>query len=208
MKTLHHPASSERGGAAPKGFTLIETLFAILIFSAALVSLLTISAKGIAATNEVKNETTAFYLSQEGLEVVRNIRDSNFVVSTSASPVDWMTGIVGTPGNPLCEAAAGCYVSFSPATPPVLVANSGSGPTSTSEIHLTGTGQYGNVGADTGFSRVITVEPSNSNQNNQLLAAGGTNGTGEEYQVTSLVTWTDKGIGHSVQLETFLKRWQ
>jgi Tfp pilus assembly protein PilV len=65
------------------GFTLIETLFSILIFSAALISLLAISSKGISATNEVKNETMAYYLAQEGLEVVRNIRDNNFLAIQS-----------------------------------------------------------------------------------------------------------------------------
>ena len=186
-----------------KGFTLIETLFAILIFSAALISLLTISAKGIAATNEAKNESTAFYLSQEGLEVARNVRDSNFVVGTSTSPVDWMSGIVG--GSAGCETVSGCYVSYGVNTPPVLEQNSGSGPTSTAEVHLTGSGQYGNGGADTGFSRVITVKQASSTQNLQMIASGG---DGEEYEVTSKVSWSDKGIIHSVQLVTFLKKWQ
>jgi Tfp pilus assembly protein PilV len=82
------------------GFTLIETLFAILIFSAALVSLLVIAGKGISATGQVKNETIAFYLAQEGLEVVRNIRDSNFVSGNT-----WDGGFSGTPD---CSTPNGC----------------------------------------------------------------------------------------------------
>ena len=57
------------------GFTLIETLFAILIFSAALVSLMAITGRGIAAAQSAREQVVAHYLAQEGLEIARNMRD-------------------------------------------------------------------------------------------------------------------------------------
>ena len=161
------------------GFTLIETLFAILIFSAALISLLAISSKGISATNEVKNETTAYYLAQEGLEVVRNIRDNNFLSNSV-----WTDGFLS---NPDCSTA--CHVVYSTTAAPTLAQNSGQ---LSNEIYFS-SGQYGNAGDDTGFSRDITVAP----------------GTGQdEYVITSRVNWQAKNIQKTVVLQTFLKKWQ
>ena len=57
------------------GFTLIETLFAVLIFSAALVALMSIAGRGIAAANSAREQVVAHYLAQEGVEIVRNMRD-------------------------------------------------------------------------------------------------------------------------------------
>lgn len=168
-----------------KGFTLIETLFAILIFSAALISLLAISGKGISATNEVKNESTAYYLAQEGLEVVRNIRDTQFITLQGGGSGAWTDGFLGTPD---CGAPAGCYVVYSNAGVPTLSEVSGA----SAEI-LLDNGLYGNTGTPTGFSRVISVQP----------------GLGlDEYVITSRVEWQAKTIKKSVTLQTILKKWQ
>ena len=59
-----------------KGFTLIETLFAIVIFSLALVSLMAVVSQGIVTTKNSTNEMTAAYLNQEALEALRWWRDT------------------------------------------------------------------------------------------------------------------------------------
>lgn len=167
-----------------KGFTLIETLFAILIFSAALVSLLVIAGKGINATGQIKNETVAFYLAQEGLETVRNIRDSNFVTN-----VAWDTGFAGTPD---CAAPAGCYLDFTGSVP-VLAAVGNS-----SDTQITfNNGLYSNQPGDpTAFSRYVQVIP---------VANGG---TPDEYTVISKVSWNSRGITRTVELTTLIKKWR
>lgn len=169
-----------------RGFTLIETLFAILIFSAALISLLSISSKGISATNEVKNETVAYYLAQEGLEVVRNIRDNNFLFIQSGGTGTWTDGFLN---NPDCSTTA-CHVVYASGSVPTLAQNSGQ---LSNEIYLNA-GQYADTGTDdTGFSRDITVQA----------------GAGQdEYIITSIVSWQAKTIKKTVTLQTFLKKWQ
>lgn len=176
-----HNSSTTRNA----GFTLIETLFAILIFSAALISLLAISGRGISATNEVKNETTAYYLAQEGLEVVRNIRDNNFLAIQGGGTGTWTDGFLT---NPDCSTTP-CHVVYTPGAVPVLAQNSGQ---LSNEIYVSA-GQYANAGDDTGFSRDITVQA----------------GTGQdEYIITSHVSWLAKTIKKTVTLQTFLKKWQ
>ncbi len=62
-----------------KGFTLVETLVALSIFSSAIVGMIVITSQGINDTVYAKNKLIATALSQEGIEVVRNIRDSSLL---------------------------------------------------------------------------------------------------------------------------------
>lgn len=59
-----------------KGFTIIETLVALSIFTFSILGLIVITSRGIADTNYAKNKLIASYLAQEGVEMVRNMRDS------------------------------------------------------------------------------------------------------------------------------------
>ncbi len=175
-----------------RGFTLIETLFAILIFSAALISLLAISSKGISVTNQVKRETIAYYLAQEGLEVVRTIRDTNMLAAAAGSPgINWTDGFA-TPGSGTdCTTSTMCYVVYGLGTTPSLAENSSSGVTA--EIFFSPSGQYSNTGTPTGFFRNISVTPVSST---------------DEFMITATVTWKMGTINRSVTLQTFLKKWQ
>ena len=67
------------------GFTLVETLVALAIFSASIVALVSATSSGVANTNFAKNKITASYLAQEGMELVRNIRDTAIVSNTGWS---------------------------------------------------------------------------------------------------------------------------
>lgn len=58
------------------GFTLVETLVAISIFTISLIGIMSVLADGIASTNYAKRKVIATYLAQEGIEYIRNIRDT------------------------------------------------------------------------------------------------------------------------------------
>ena len=59
-----------------KGFTLIETLVAILILMSTVTAIMYLVVNIIISTRSAKFENTAQYLLQEGIEYVRNNRDS------------------------------------------------------------------------------------------------------------------------------------
>ena len=65
------------GSDRKQGFTLIETMVALAIFSVSVVSLIVMTSQGVANVSLAKNKLIASYLAQEGIEVVRNNRDSN-----------------------------------------------------------------------------------------------------------------------------------
>ncbi len=68
------------------GFTLIETLVAVVILATAIAGPLTIASKGLSAALVAKNQTTAEFLAQDAVEYVRFVRDSNRLTNKS-----WLT---------------------------------------------------------------------------------------------------------------------
>ncbi len=68
-----------------KGFTLLETLVAVAIFTVSVLALLSVLSGGIASTNYAKRKIMATYLAQQGVEYIRNQRD-NYVILNSDNP--------------------------------------------------------------------------------------------------------------------------
>ncbi len=67
----------------PGGFTLIETLVAVLMLTLTIAGPLTIASKGQTATLVAKDQFIAFYLAQDALEYVRFLRDGACLAATS-----------------------------------------------------------------------------------------------------------------------------
>lgn len=60
-----------------RGFTLVEAMVAISILSLSITGPMVIAQKGIGSAIYARDQITAFYLAQEAVEYIRNIRDSN-----------------------------------------------------------------------------------------------------------------------------------
>ena len=70
------------------GFTLVEVLVAIAIFTVAITGVITVTVSGGISINSAKNNLTANYLAQEGIELMRAKRDS-YVISGSTYLQGW-----------------------------------------------------------------------------------------------------------------------
>lgn len=98
------------------GFTLIETIIAILILSLSIGALLTLAAGGFFSVRYARNQIVADNLLQESLEYIRNNRDS-----ASQQSIPWATWTatlnVNGSGQPVgggvargCFDSVGCWV--------------------------------------------------------------------------------------------------
>ncbi len=86
-----------------RGFTIIESLIAIVILMLAITAPLTMAERALATTQSARNEVTAFYLAQEAVEYVRNLRDTNAITGKGGTSA-WLDGLS------LCTDAAGCGI--------------------------------------------------------------------------------------------------
>jgi len=77
--TLSSPAKVGSVNPNSTGFTLIELLVASTILVSALGAPLYLGVKGIILATEAGDKITATYLAEEGIELVRNQRDTNIL---------------------------------------------------------------------------------------------------------------------------------
>ena len=80
-----------------RGFTLVETLVAISVLSMAVLGTFTAVQSSLQKSIYAKNQITAFYLVQEIMEYVRNVRDENAIKGIGT---DWLHGLSEVSGDP------------------------------------------------------------------------------------------------------------
>lgn len=62
-----------------KGFTYIEIIISVFLLSVGIISLVQLVSKGVNLSVDSRDEMIASQLAQEGVELVRNVRDNNRV---------------------------------------------------------------------------------------------------------------------------------
>lgn len=86
MKTF----MSMRSRSSQHGFTLIETIVAVMILSIAVTGPLYLASRTLRVSQDARNELIASHLAMEGIEVIHNIRDNNSADDTSMTRDEWM----------------------------------------------------------------------------------------------------------------------
>lgn len=93
-----------------RGFTIMETLVAIFILLLAITGPMVFAQNGLRASFLARDQVTAFFLAQDAIEYIKNIRDGNVVdiiKSTSANSTGWLNGLEE------CISANGCTIDTS-----------------------------------------------------------------------------------------------
>lgn len=109
------------------GFTLVETLVALLILSTGIMGIFVLISRDLSIASLIKNELIASHLTQEGIEVVRNLRDSDwhaertfgFSIPDGTWIIQWnSSSLMALGSNPVLnkEGASGIY-SYDSGTP-------------------------------------------------------------------------------------------
>ena len=89
------------------GFTIIEMVISIFILSVAVIALFGTFSIMVILSSEAEDRLIATYLAQEGIEIIRNIRDNNWLASAADSE-----GVAWDQGLGACYSAAGCEVDY------------------------------------------------------------------------------------------------
>ena len=155
------------------GFTLVETLIAISIFSMSIVALMSILGSGISDTNYAKMKMTASYLAQEGIESIRNMRDSYVLYNdiTSNSWTSFKAKMVP------CNLGGECGFNNSvSSTDKSFIFKCTSNPNGCELYVNNGNYNTNSIGNDSGFSRKILIDTVGQ----------------DEVKISSAVFWTQK----------------
>lgn len=95
------------GLVSSEGFTLVETLVAVLILVIGSLGPIAIAAQGIVSAGYAKDQVTAYYLAEEAIEYVRNVRDTNALnlrtSSVAGDPNFWLAGLTNCLAPSSCE---------------------------------------------------------------------------------------------------------
>jgi len=170
-----------------KGFTILETMVAALLLSMVVAVMVVATASGFSNVNSLKNTLTATYLSQEGIELVRKVRDDQ-VINYEDSATRWVEflGYVDK-----CLTANGCNIWYNPNVTDVQVSNYAA---NSFLRYDTGYGYYGYITGDrTTFKRQVII---------QVLSA-----TDQEVLVTSTVTWKQGGSDKMFETKEVMFNW-
>jgi prepilin-type N-terminal cleavage/methylation domain-containing protein len=122
------------------GFTLVEVLTVLFVISLGLIGVLSLIVQNIQSQNINKRTIAAYQLAQEGLELVRKTRDTNW-----RNAVAWNLNL----------GAGSYFMDYLDETPSVIVHDTDS------ELYLDSNGFYihGGVTTPTPFKRTIEIIP-------------------------------------------------
>lgn len=169
------------------GFTLLETVVALGVIMAAIIGPYTLATRGIVNANTAKSRLTALHLSQEGIELVRYIRDNNILAGL---PWDGEEGVEN--GNEIRDGVWQIDVLSG-----TLRVFNGS-----PLLYDPGTGLYNYAtGNASPFVRSISIEKP------PLTPTPGIPGA-DQIRIKSTVVWTEGVSERSAALEEIIYNWQ
>ena len=183
------------------GFTLIETLVAISIFSMSILSMMVLLGKGIADTSYAKNKIIATYLAQEGVEYLRNMRDTFVLYDSSGAQNGWNAFQVKiSPCDITTDPTQSCYfndqnlIYNDPIQPMTGIAINTCSGTCPQFLYDSATGRYNYAsGVNSGFIRKTQVTQVSPNETKILSTVYWTQAL-STYQVTfseNLFNWIE-----------------
>lgn len=187
LKNAENNQRADRGG-----FTLMEVMIAITVLMVGVVGAYSAVQKIVSFASTSSFQLPAIYLSQEGLEIVRNIRDTNWLDPAGPS---WDQGIVCCAAPlPSCE----CEADYR-STALELYQDPGR----FLKIYDSGNGDFYcySTSADavqTAFKRKILITPVDEDLD----------GDNDVLGVRATVSWTERGRDHEVVLEEKLYKYQ
>ena len=82
-----------------KGFSLIEVITAIFILTVGVGGAFSLIYQTLSAVYTIRSELTASFLAQEGVEIVKNLRDNAWLESRAATSTSWLSNLSEAGGD-------------------------------------------------------------------------------------------------------------
>jgi type II secretory pathway pseudopilin PulG len=166
------------------GFTIVELVVVLSVITIGLVGIMSLIMQNIQVQGTNKDHLVASMLAQEGIELVRQKRDTNWL---TLSDDEWTTGILDTMDGTFIINYDGSF-DFSP--------NEGDLGDISTRLWIDGEDFYSHSGGTpTRYYRLIFSE---------LISAYGNDGL----YVTSTVQWMEKGQTQKYEIATELYNWR
>lgn len=168
------------------GFTLVESLVAVGILSLSVLATFSAVSNGLQYSGITKDQITAFYLIQEGMEYIKNTRDENALNNIGGNSRTWLYGISENNSDP-CYFDTTCQLDVN-STGAKLTRCPGSWGTCSvlRSDNTTGSYGYNNAWTATTFRREISLS----------AVAGNT----DEMLITIQVSWVNRGTNYSLRV--------
>jgi len=166
-----------------KAFTLVEVLIAISILVVGILSGFILIAKVLYNTAVIQDRLTASFLAQEGIELVRQVRDSNFLKIMNGESVEWKDRLADGSYTIESKVESGQSVTLVSKDP-------GKSPNFLYDEDDTRIYNYA-TGEETTFNREIIITTINDHA----------------IRVQSIMKWTTKRIDFTLTVEDHLFNW-
>src|SRR3990167_6405247 len=178
--------STTKNNMKNKGFTIVESLVAIVILVLAITGTISAIQTGISSYIFSKDQIIAFYLAQEGFEQIRNIRDENGLQGQN-----WLTGISANSSDP-CFFGNACTVDPVNSNATIICSGGpGNCPLIKQDV-TTGFFGYNSLWVDTVFRREIVLTQINAN----------------DISITVTVNWSKGTVNRQFKAKENLFNWQ
>lgn len=185
------------------GFTLVETLVAVSIFTVSVLALMMVLSNSLSNANYAKRKLVATFLAQEGVEYMRNLRDTYVLYEPSPPPPPNQNRWVNFKGH-ISDCNSACYfdhteIDFFDQSQPIIDMPIVLCPAQNcSELFydsLTGEYNYDVAGINSGYIRKIQISDVTGSVN------------GDEVKVISTVSYSTPSGTKSISLEENLFNW-
>lgn len=176
------------------GFTLLEVIMAIFILTVGIGGSFALIQQTISTASMVRSRLIATYLGQEGIEIVRNIRDNNWLeqresLQTPPLPA-WNDGMGGCQGPTNC--CEGDYETDMPPSKTPLDPVAGCDFDNLNYLNIDSGGFYSYLsGTQTKFKRKILIEPIEENK----------------MKVVTIVQWREKTKIYEIEVIEHVTNW-
>ena len=188
-----------------QGFTLVETIVALALITMALVGPVSLIVRGIYSYSSSKSKTIAVNLAQEGIELVRLIRENNVACDFANGPPNWRWRRNPDGGSIPSQTEVDIQQPFLPITCGSASIRFPRLTSSCSRVLLynASAGTYGyQTGTPTTFSRCVIVNSPPAGGHDTDIPAS------DQMDVIATVTWTERGRARTLVLRERLYHWE